>query len=97
MVVAVLLIVLPGTAARLAVVTLIVVRLWAVLLVALRGRARPLLLLRVVPSAALVVIPVHARLVLGVLLLILIPASATGGALVCTLPVPALVIVSSTI
>ena len=81
MVVAVLLIVLPETATRLAVVTLIVVRLWAVLLVALRGRARPLLL-RVVLTAALVVIPVHARLVLGVLLLILIPASATGGALV---------------
>lgn len=96
LVVAVLLIVLPRTAAGLAVVTLIVVRLLTVLLPALRGRTRPLLL-RVVPCAALVVIPVHARLVLGVLLLILIPASATGDALACALSEPALIIVSSTI
>ena len=45
LVVAVLLIVLPGPALGLAVVTPIVVRLWTVLLVALVGAARPLLLL----------------------------------------------------
>lgn len=50
----------------------------------------------VVVRTPLVVIPVLPRLVLGVLLLILIPASATLGAHVATLPVPALIVVEST-
>lgn len=100
LVVAVLLIVLPGPATRLAVVpvvaTLMIVRLRAVVLALSRGLAGRRLSI-VVRAAALVVIPVHARLVLVVLLLILIPAGATGGAHVSALLVPALIIVSSAI
>lgn len=99
LVVALLLIVLPGPATRLAVVpsvaTLMIVRLAVVVLALNCVGASPLL--RVVVRAALVVIPVHARLVLVVLLLILIPAGATGGAHVWALLEPTLIIVSSTI
>lgn len=48
-------------------------------------------------SSSLVVIPVHPRLVLGVLLLILlIPASACGGTWIAALPETTLVVVAST-
>ena len=69
-----------------------------VLTAGLGGRARPLLATVVVALRALVVIPVIARLVLGVVL-ILIPAITTVCTATCcciaTLSVPALIVVVS--
>lgn len=91
LVVAVLILFLSAAAARLAGAAC--VRLLHLALTRARGPAcLVLVLVLVVP---LVVIPVHARLVCRVLLLILIPASASCGARIASLPEATLVIVSA--
>lgn len=101
LVVAMLLIMLPGPATGLAIIAVVALMMIVLLLhdvllwAALNGGSAGPILMLVVP--ALVVIPVTARLVLVVLLLILIPASATDGAHAPALFVPTLIIVSSAI